>query len=273
MNILDVKYLKIWDIRDDETIVEGVSFTVPKGKCVAVVGESGSGKSMTIKSVSKIHEPWIITEGDIIFDDKSIIDYTEKEMNTLRGTKIFIIFQEAMSSFDPSMKIKAYVCEILSTNLKITRDEAYDKMLESMKKVSLKNPEEIMTKFPHQLSGGMLQRIIIAIALSLEPELIIADEPTTALDTITQYEVVDEFRRLVTENGISMIFISHDLGVVRKLADEIVVMRKGKVVEKGTSEEIFSSPKSEYTKYLIGTRKALGDNYRNLMSGKEIKYA
>ena len=264
-NILEVKDLKIWDIRNDEVIVENVSFNVERGKCLAIVGESGSGKSMSIKSVNKIHEPWIITEGSILLDGKEIINIPESEMSDIRGKKVFVIFQDAMSSFDPSMKIKNYVTEIVTVNKNIDKNEAYTKMISSMEKVSLKNPEEIMTKYPHQLSGGMLQRIIIALALTLESELIIADEPTTALDTITQYEVVDEFKRLVDEQGISMIFISHDLGVVKKLADHIVVMRKGEVVEKGSKKEIFEHPSSEYTEYLVNTRKALGDNYRKFM--------
>ena len=265
MKVLEVKDLKIWDIRDDSVIVENVSFEVEKGKCLAIVGESGSGKSMSVKSVNRIHEPWIITEGSIRYKDRDILSLSEKEMNDLRGKSVFVIFQDSMSSFDPSMKIGRYVGEILCRNLNIRSDEAKAKMISNMKKVSLKDPEEVLSKYPHQLSGGMLQRIIISIALSLEPELLIADEPTTALDTITQYEVVDEFKKLVDENNISMIFISHDLGVVKKLADDIVVMRCGHVMERGSAKDIFENSKDEYTRFLVETRKALGDNYKRLI--------
>lgn len=137
-----------------------------------------------------------------------------------------------------------------------------------MHKVLLRDPEELLRKYPHQLSGGMLQRIMISLALALEPELIIADEPTTALDTITQFEVIDEFIRLRQQIGTAMIFISHDLGVVRKIADYVVVMKDGKFVEEGPTEEIFNSPQEEYTKFLVGTRRLLGENYRRLLHGQ-----
>lgn len=265
MNILDVRDLKIWDIRNDEVLVDGLSFSVRKGTCLALVGESGSGKSMTVKSVNRIHAPWIITEGEIRYNGTDLLLLSEKKMREIRGKSIFVIFQDAMSSFDPSMRIGKYVTEIITSILGADPGTAHDIMQKSMKKVMLSNPEEILLKYPHQLSGGMLQRMVIAMALTVKPELIIADEPTTGLDTITQFEVVEEMRRLLDECGNSMIFISHDLGVVKKLADDVVIMRNGRMVEKGAKEDVFLHPAYPYTAALVNTRKALGENYRRLM--------
>ena len=265
MSILEVEDLKIWDIRNDETIVNHVSFRVEKGKCLALAGESGSGKSMTVKSINRIQAPWIITEGSIRFNGMELTELSEKSMRRIRGKGIFVIFQDAMRSFDPTQKIGSYTAEILTAKLSVGKKEALRRLRDAMENVSLREPEEILMKYPHQLSGGMLQRIIIAMAFVLEPELIIADEPTTGLDTIIQYEVVNEFRRLMDTGRHSMIFISHDLGVIRKLADDVAVMRGGDILEKGPLEQIFTDPKTEYTANLIRTRKKMGDHYRKLM--------
>lgn len=268
MSLLSVKNLKVWDDRDGEVIVEDVSFEVPEHSCLAIVGESGSGKSMTVKAISSIHKSWIRCGGEVLFRGQDILQTHEREMTGIRGKSIFMIFQDGMSAFDPSGTIGATMREILCANLPITPAQAEAAALAAMHKVLLRDPEELLRKYPHQLSGGMLQRIMISLALALEPELIIADEPTTALDTITQFEVIDEFISLRQEIGTAMIFISHDLGVVRKIADYVVVMKDGKFVEEGPTEEIFNSPQEEYTKFLVGTRRLLGENYRRLLHGQ-----
>ena len=269
MSIIDVSDLRIWDQRNDEEIIKGLSFSVKEHSCLAIVGESGSGKSMTVKAISGIHKPWICCGGSIMFSGMDLLKTDRKKMRQVRGKQIFMIFQDGMSAFDPSCTIKSTLREILLENLDCSKYEADSIMLECMKKVLLKNPAEILKKYPHQLSGGMLQRIMISLAIALQPEIIIADEPTTSLDTITQYVVINEFLRVKEQYGTAMIFISHDLGVVRKIADYIVVMRDGKMVEAGPAEELFCNPKQEYTRYLVDTRKALGENYKKLFTVKE----
>ena len=266
-NIIDVKNLRVWDNRDGEVLVDGVSFYIPEGKCLAIVGESGSGKSMTVKAISGIHKRWIETSGSIDYMGYNLLELKGEKYRQLRGSDIYMIFQDGMSAFDPSVTLIKTMREIYMENRQCTKAEADKVIYESARKVRLRDPEKLLDKYPHQLSGGMLQRIMIAMALALNPRIIIADEPTTALDTITQYEIVNEFLRLKEEYGNTMIFISHDLGLARKLADYIVVMQNGKLVEEGLTEEIFGGAKMEYTRYLIDTRKALGDNYRRLFGG------
>lgn len=176
-----------------------------------------------------------------------------------------MILQNGMTAFDPSCVIGVHLRETLAEHFDWSKNEAEVRMKSAMESVMLINPTEIMNKYPHQLSGGMLQRIMIALAIVLEPDIIIADEPTTALDTISQFEVVDQFINLRERIGCSMIFISHDLGVVRKIADEVLVMKNGKIIERGNTEEIFSGAKHEYTKYLVSTRMALSNNFKRIM--------
>lgn len=265
--MIKVNNLTISDSRNKEILVNDLSFEVKKNTCLAIVGESGSGKSMTVKSMNSIHKPWIKCTGEIIFGNKNILATNKKDLQKIRGKEIFMIFQDAMSAFDPSYKIGDLCVEILSANINNPKSGYESLLLKSMKKVLLKNPHEIIKKYPHQLSGGMLQRIIISLSLALEPKLIIADEPTTSLDTITQFEVVEQFKQLKKELNTTMIFISHDLGIVRELADYVVLMKNGKKVEEGCCQEIFANPKSEYSKYLIGTRKLLAENFKNLIGG------
>lgn len=260
-----ISNLKIWDDRDDDVIIKDLSFEVKKNSCLAIVGESGSGKSMTVKGITGIHKPWIECTGCITFGGENLLELCQENMQKIRGQKIFMIFQDGMTAFDPSCMIRVGLRETLAEKLNLKKEAADQCMISAMKRVMLNNPEEILQKYPHQLSGGMLQRIMIALALALEPELIIADEPTTALDTITQYEVVDQFIKLRKEMGTTMIFISHDLGVVRRIADDVLVMKDGEKVEEGPIEEIFTNPQHPYTQYLVNTRAALGTNFKRIM--------
>lgn len=269
MTLINIKNLKIWDDRNDEAIIKDLSFKMKKNSCIAIVGESGSGKSMTVKAITGIHRPWIRCSGSIEFNGFNILEENAESMRKIRGKKIFMIFQDGMSAFDPSYIIRTGIRETLCEKLGCNKDGADKKIITAMEQVMLKNPAAILLKYPHQLSGGMLQRIMIALALALEPELIIADEPTTALDTITQFEVVEQFIKLRNKTGTSMIFISHDLGVVRRIADYVVVMKDGEKVEEGEIENVFTKPQHPYTQYLVDTRTALGENFRRIIEETE----
>ncbi|MGP1569665.1 MAG: ABC transporter ATP-binding protein [Eubacteriales bacterium] len=264
-NILEVKDLSIIDIRDGDAIIDKLSFNVPAKKCIAIVGESGSGKSMTVKSIVGLHKAWIKCSGQILFQGENILDKEGKDLCKIRGKEIFMIFQDGMSAFDPTSTIESVFVEILMENGIKTKQEAQAIAIKSLENVNIKRPADMLKKYPHQLSGGMLQRAMIAISIALQPKIIIADEPTTALDIITQFEIVKEFIRLREELHNTMIFISHDLGVVRKLADYVILMKNGEKVEEGETEDIFENPKSEYAKYLIGLRSELGNRYKTLM--------
>lgn len=265
IKIIKIQDLKIFDKRNREIIVDKLSFNVKQKTCLAIVGESGSGKSMTVKTINKTHRPWIEYTGEILFDGRDILKMSKNQLRNVRGKDIFMIFQDAMSAFDPSTRIGNSCIEILTENIKTDKKSYKDLLINSMEKVLLKDPDEILKKYPHQLSGGMLQRVIISLALVLKPKLIIVDEPTTALDTISQYEVVDQFKKLQKELNTTMIFISHDLGVVRNLADYVVLMKDGHKVEEAPTEDIFNNPQSNYAKHLIGTRKILAKNFNELM--------
>ncbi len=268
MNVLEVANLRVTDDRNDQVIIKDLSFSLEEHRCLALVGESGSGKSMTVKAISGIHKPWIQCGGEIVFEGRNLLAQPAAAIRDIRGKKIFMIFQDGMSAFDPSCPILNTLREIMIENLGGNKETADPLIYASMEKVLLKNPGELLGKYPHQLSGGMLQRIMIALSLALEPRIIIADEPTTSLDTITQYEVINELIRVKETLKTAMIFISHDLGIVRKLADYMIVMKEGTKVEEGSVEEVINHPREDYTKYLVNTRKALSENYHRLRLSK-----
>ncbi|MFC0274023.1 ABC transporter ATP-binding protein [Metabacillus herbersteinensis] len=270
MNILEVKNLKIWDVSTGEVIITNSSFNLKKGSCLAIVGESGSGKSVTCRSIMRLNKASLRQSGDILFKGENVNNLSEKEMRKKRGRNLCMILQNGMSAFDPSCVIGVHLKETLAEHFNWNKNRTEENMKNAMESVMLKNPIEIMNKYPHQLSGGMLQRIMIALAIVLEPDIIIADEPTTALDTISQFEVVEQFIKLRERMGCSMIFISHDLGVVRKIADEVLVMKDGEIIERGSTQVIFSEPQHEYTKYLVSTRLALSNNFKKIMGGGAI---
>lgn len=265
MNILEVENLKVWDSNTGKIIIYNSSFNLKQGSCLAIVGESGSGKSMTCRSIMRLNKAWIRQSGDILFKGENLSNLSEKAMRKKRGRNLCMILQNGMSAFDPSCVIGVHVRETLVEHFGWSNNEIEGKMKNAMESVMLKNPIEIMNKYPHQLSGGMLQRIMIALALVLEPDIIIADEPTTALDTVSQFEVVEQFIKLRERMGCSMIFISHDLGVVQKIADDVLVMKDGEIIERGNTRTIFSEAAHEYTKYLVSTRLALSNNFKKIM--------
>jgi len=267
MNILDVSHLKIWEEGTGEVLVSDSSFQLEQGSCLAIVGESGSGKSLSCKAIMRLNKKGIRQSGTIQFGGVDLNELSEREMRTRRGKQLYLILQNGMRAFDPTCVIGASLREILRHHFGWGRSTVVQKMKLAMESVRLKDPIEIMNKYPYQLSGGMLQRIMIALAIVLEPNIIIADEPTTALDTLSKFEVVEQFIQLRERMGCSMIFVSHDLGIVRKLADQILVMRDGIIVDRGSSDYLFTQSKQEYTRYLVGSQLSLNQHFKAIMGG------
>jgi oligopeptide transport system ATP-binding protein len=233
--------------------VRGVHFSVKKGEAVAIVGESGCGKSVTAKSIMKLltEPPAYYKEGKILFHGKDLLTQPEHEMKKIRGNKISMIFQDPMSSLNPTSKIGDQLIEGLTKHKRLTRAMAYAHAVQLLERVGIPNAKARLKHYPHEFSGGMRQRVMIAMALACDPELIIADEPTTALDVTIQAQILNLMKRLQKETDTSIILITHDLGVVAEVCDKVIVMYAGEVVETGTVEEIFNHPTHPYTKGLM----------------------
>ncbi len=255
--LLEIKNLLTCFYSDDDVnrAVDTVSFSIPEGKTVCVVGESGSGKSITSLSImGLIEKPGKIESGEIIFEGVDLLKQNKKYVRSIRGDKIAMIFQEPMTSLNPSYTVGFQLDEVLRLHQKdLNKKERYDKVLESLELVTMPYPEEKYGEYPFKLSGGQRQRVMIAMAMMCEPKLLIADEPTTALDVTIQAQVLDLMRKLQKEKGTSILFITHDLGVVAQMADEVVVMYRGHVVEKASAKELFSDPRHPYTKALLAS--------------------
>ncbi len=235
--------------------VDDVSFEVPEGGTLAIVGESGCGKSVTALSVMRLvpSPPGEIMGGEIEFQGKNLLSLDEKSMRGVRGDKISMIFQEPMTSLNPVYTVGSQIVEAIRIHRKASRRAARERAVEMLKLVGIPSPAERVDSYPHQMSGGMRQRVMIAMALSCEPDLLIADEPTTALDVTIQAQILDLLRRLQSELGMSIIFITHDLGVVAEFASHVVVMYAGRVVETGPVEKLFSDPLHPYTRGLLAS--------------------
>ena len=232
--------------------VNGVSFTLERGKVLGIVGESGSGKSVTAYSIMQIlASSGRIVDGSIKLDGQELVNSGEKVMKTVRGNKISIIFQDPMTSLNPTYTIGHQLVEAITLHTNRNRKEAWDRAVEMLRLVNINEPEKRMKQYPFEQSGGMRQRIMIAMALACEPDILIADEPTTALDVTIQAQILDLMKDLQAELGMAIIMITHDLGVVAQLCDEVIVMYAGSICEQGTADEIFYNPKHEYTKGLM----------------------
>ncbi len=235
--------------------VKEVSFELQPGKVLGIVGESGSGKSVTSLALMRLlDEQKTEVNGNILLDDKDLLHLSESEMRHIRGKQIGMIFQEPMTSLNPVLTCGYQVAEAIQLHLKVGRKEARTKTIELFKEVQLPGPEAIFDTYPHQISGGQKQRVMIAMALSCNPEILIADEPTTALDVTVQKSILELLLRIKNERNSSLIFISHDLGVIREIADEVMVMYKGKIVENAATETIFNLPQHPYTQGLLACR-------------------
>ncbi len=242
--------------------VRGVSFDVYKGETLAIVGESGSGKSVTNQAIMKLlpQPPAIYSSGEILFDGKNLLDLSEKQMEKVRGKDISMIFQDPMTSLNPTMKIGKQITEVMLKHQKISKNDAKKRALELMKMVGIPMPERRLNQYPHEFSGGMRQRVVIAIALAADPKLLIADEPTTALDVTIQAQILDVMKEIQKSSQTSIIFITHDLGVVANVADRVAVMYAGEIVEVGTVEDIFYNPQHPYTWGLLGSMPDLNED-------------
>ncbi|AWE07413.1 ABC transporter ATP-binding protein [Lysinibacillus sp. 2017] len=233
--------------------VKGVSFHVNKGETVGIVGESGSGKSVTARSIMRLlpSPPSFLKSGTIEFQGKNLITQTEKQMEGIRGKDISMIFQDPMTSTNPTIRIGEQIAEGLIKHQSLSKKEAHAKTIELLKSVGIKNSVERYNQYPHEFSGGMRQRVMIAMALACNPELLIADEPTTALDVTIQAQILSLMKQMQERLGTSIILITHDLGVVAGMCDRVIVMKEGEVVEEGTTEEIFANPQHPYTQRLL----------------------
>lgn len=255
--LLDVKDLAVsfQTFFGEIEAVRGVSFHVDKGETVAIVGESGCGKSVTANSLMQLLQmpPAFYKAGEILFEGEDIVKKSEKEMQGIRGNKISMIFQDPMTSLNPTMRVGKQIVEGLIKHQGLSREEAKKKSIEMLELVSVPQPEKRISQYPHEFSGGMRQRVMIAIAMVSNPELLIADEPTTALDVTVQAQILDLMRGIQEKLETSIILITHDLGVVADMSDRVIVMYAGKFMEEGTVEEIFNRPMHPYTRKLLGS--------------------
>lgn len=246
-------------------VVDKVSLEIPEKKTVALVGESGCGKSVTAKSILRLMDKRNSKiEGRIEFLDENLLDRSEEELRKIRGREISMIFQEPMTSLNPALRVGYQMDEVFKTHFNMDKEEAKKKSIEMIEKVEIRNPEKVYKSYPFELSGGMRQRIMIAMALSANPKLLIADEPTTALDVTIQAEVLKLMVNLKRDYNTSILFITHDLGVVAEIADYVVVMYAGKVIESGPVEDIFKNPKHPYTIGLMKSRPVIGTDQKTL---------
>lgn len=254
MNILEVKDLQTTFFTESGIVraVDGISFDLKEGKVLGIVGESGSGKSVTAYSILQIlTSPGKIVGGSVKLKGQELVGISEKDMRNIRGNKISIIFQDPMTSLNPVYKIGNQLMEAILLHTDRNKDEAYLRAVEMLELVGVNDPKKRLDQFPHELSGGMRQRVMIAMALACEPDILIADEPTTALDVTIQAQILELIQDLQIKLGMTTILITHDLGVVAGMCDEVIVMYAGKIVEHGTTEQIFYNPKHEYTKGLM----------------------
>ncbi|MGN0630500.1 MAG: ATP-binding cassette domain-containing protein, partial [Ruminococcus sp.] len=254
MAVFEVKNLTITfhDGKKPQTVVDNLSFSVEKGEILGLVGESGSGKTMTaLASAGLIFSADAEIKGQILIDGKDILSLSPKQLAEIRGSEIGMIFQEPMTSLDPAKKIGWQIEESLMLHTKLSKTDRRVMALKAIKEAGLAETERIYNSYPHQLSGGQRQRVMIAAAMASEPKLLLADEPTTALDVTVQKQILSLLRSQCIAHGIAVLFISHDLSLVRTLCEKMIVMQEGKAIEKGLSEDIFLRPEMPYTKELI----------------------
>ncbi|MGH1374540.1 MAG: ABC transporter ATP-binding protein [Cellvibrionaceae bacterium] len=255
--VLEVRDLAVGFRQGDANseVVSGVSFSLIPGKTLALVGESGSGKSVTAHAMMRLlpYPMAYHSSGEIVYKDQDLLTFNESRMQAIRGNEIGMIFQEPMTALNPLHKIEKQISEVVCQHQGISRRQAKDKVVELLSLVQIPDPEQKLESYPHQLSGGQRQRIMIAMALANEPKILIADEPTTALDVTVQREILDLLKSLQAQRQLSILLITHDLGVVKYMADDVAVMKDGKLVETGSTDDIFDAPRHDYTKKLMNS--------------------
>ncbi len=278
-NLVEIENLQVKFNTDSGEVnaVNGISFNIKKGETLALVGESGSGKSVTARGIIRLlaENAIISDQTSIKFNGTNINSYSEKEYQNIRGKNISMIFQEPMSSLNPIYTIENQISEVLKIHGKFSDKELKEKCLELLKQVQIPEPESRLSQYPHQLSGGQRQRIMIAIAIANNPDLLIADEPTTALDVTVQTEILKLLQSLQQKYQMSILFITHDLTIVRQISDRVCVMYNGKIKETGITKEIFENPKDDYTKHLLSSEPEERDlhydkNGRSILSGENL---
>ena len=247
--------------------VRGVNFDLKEGETLAIVGESGSGKSVTSNALMKLipQPPGIYESGQILFNGRDLVPLSDKEMSKVRGNEIAMIFQDPMTSLNPTMKVGRQITEVILQHKKVSKADAKKRAIELLTQVGIPFPEKRYNQYPHEFSGGMRQRVVIAIALAADPKLLIADEPTTALDVTIQAQILELMKEIQKNSKTSIIFITHDLGVVANIADRVAVMYAGQIVEYGTVNDIFYNPKHPYTWGLLGSMPDLDNNTDELL--------
>ncbi len=264
-DLLKVENLQVGLVSGGRLLLHDIHFSLPRHACLGIVGESGCGKSMTCRALIGLLDAQFIRSGQAWLDGVNLLALESNSMRRFRGKTIGMILQHPMNAFDPLQSIGSQMVETFREHLVMNRPDARELALESMRRVRLREVALLFEKYPCQLSGGMLQRVMIAIALALEPRLLIADEPTTALDSVTQYEIMQEFNTIREQLGTTMIFISHDFGVVNRIADQVMVMHQGQVVEQGDVQQVLRQPQHPHTSYLVASRQALQQRYRTVV--------
>ena len=268
-NLLQVENLSIAFFEDGirNIVVDKVSFAVKPGEVLCIVGETGCGKSMTALSIlGLLSANAHVIDGSIVFDGKNLLDMDEKELDKVRGNEVTMVFQDVMNSLNPVLTIGNQLTEVIRIHMGYDRKSAAEYAVKMLSKVGLPDPEAVMRKYPHMLSGGMQQRVMIAMALACNPKLIIADEPTTALDVTIQAQILDLLKNLKDKINSSIMLITHDLGVIAEMADYVVVMYAGKVVEQGLASEVFSNPFHPYTIGLMNSKPSISKKVDRLYS-------
>lgn len=269
-DLLQVKNLKTAFKTDKglQTVVHGISFQIDKGEIVGIVGESGCGKSVTSLSIMRLlHDtPGRVTNGEVIYKDQNLLSLSEKEMKKYRGNELSMIFQEPMTSLNPVLKIGKQLRETIQLHLGMSKSKAHKHGIKMLELVGIPRAKEIMNEYPHQLSGGMRQRVMIAIAISCNPALLIADEPTTALDVTIQAQILSILKDIQQQSNMGILMITHDLGVVAELCDRVIVMYAGRIVEESSVEALFEKPQHPYTQGLIDSIPKIGKNIDRLHS-------
>ncbi len=266
-NILEITGLKTQFFTETGAVkaVDDVSIIVKKGEVLGIVGESGCGKSVTSLSIMRlVSQPGRIVAGEILFDNENLLNFSEKQMMDIRGNRISMIFQQPQSSLNPVFRIGDQLAEVIILHQDVSKEQVEQQVIQLLRTVGIPEPEARTRAYPHELSGGMAQRVMIAMALACVPELLIADEPTTALDVTIQAQILDLMRNLRSKMDTSIILITHDLGVVAEMCDRVNVMYAGRIVEEAPVVELFNSPKHPYTDALIGSTPVLGQSNKEL---------
>ncbi|MCG8709879.1 ABC transporter ATP-binding protein [Brenneria sp. 4F2] len=264
--LLRVEHLQVGLAGEPHRLLQDISFSLPRHACLGIVGESGSGKSLTCRALVGLLGGQFILSGQAWLNDTDLLAQRPDAMRRLRGKTIGMILQHPMSAFDPLQTLGSQMVETFRAHLALSKREARGLALEMMRLVRLRDAMRLFDTYPSQISGGMLQRVMIAIALALEPQLLIADEPTTALDSVTQYDIMQQFRAIRERLGTTMIFISHDFGVVNRIADRILVMHQGRAVEQGDAQQVLRQPRHPHTRYLVASRRALQQRYLSVVN-------